>query len=96
MQDDLEDQTMMDDESYEDESCKKKKSSELNSSMMSEGIELEEFMEADTDWTSQEESALSDEDDDDDDQMKCSKNIVKYTMHLFSLSPVYESAWPSG
>ena len=32
MQDDLEDQTMTDDESYEDESCKRKKSSELNSS----------------------------------------------------------------
>ena len=58
MQDDLEDQTMTDDEFYEDESRKRKKRSELNSSMMSEGIELEEFAEADTDLTSQEESAF--------------------------------------
>eukprot|EP00112_Aurelia_sp_Birch-Aquarium-sp1_P020123 Seg5111.1 transcript_id=Seg5111.1/GoldUCD/mRNA.D3Y31 product="hypothetical protein" protein_id=Seg5111.1/GoldUCD/D3Y31 len=34
--DDLQDQTTMDDEPYEDESCKKKSNSELNSSMISE------------------------------------------------------------
>ena len=46
---------------YEDDSCKKKACSELNDSMVLGGVEFEEFTEADTDWTSQEESAYTDE-----------------------------------
>ena len=46
---------------YEDDSCKKKACSELNDSMVLGGVEFEEFTEADTDWTGQEESAYTDE-----------------------------------